>query len=1472
MSPSDTPTPKPTSTPSRRRIGLRAALWVLALLPVLAGVSLWLVTRSWFIILMVAPELEQKLGGQVGIANAAYRGDGVLVFENLTLQTPSLVGPPAQVLHVAKAVIAVDTGSIFAGGIEIEDVELDGVLMRLSEDQRYPGVFNFSALTPDWSTGDLSGELLPPSVTIHNAVLELGQHIGQEYLVVGRRWVAGEMYPAPSGDGWYDFKLEELDENGVRLGDAGLYIDGRWNVETMEHRALIEGLTLDDRTFGMCPQMARLWWQRMQPEGPVGSARIEWQKGKPFVAELVVDHMALNIPIDATTFSATYQQGNVETATSLPRMYVDSGTIRLEGNQLTLDNLVGVFGSSQHRPELVEIGYQVNFSIHDMPAFDWKNPQAWMDNVVDTAPFEMSVRMNDFQLTQSASTPDGAPAVELPTQVADTLAKFQLTGWSLSTQVDITRAPPTITAVGQRIAAPIQTGGTAHITDATGAFMWFPYPLDNVTAAVKFDNERIDLVYLNATGSDDATVSMSGWIAPPGRDAAISLRLIAQNIPLDERFREGLRGGQREIYDIMLDEPAYAQLLAEGLIPNDSDVAAAGKARQELVAELSGLDPADERPDIERRRAHLQREIERLGTIEKAGEFKMGGLIDLDLTVERPRGTDPKPQITGSIEIHRAGVVYRRFPYPIHVRGGSLVVEQNRVRIVPGPNGAGIPIATPGGGRGTVMGEVTLMQTDQGPRVKPALAVDLRGDYLSELLYAAMPLTKDDVAHRAGQQEHPGRRRSFVARILAGAGITGWLNHTGVITATESGQPTFDFAVELFDARAEPNEELFETMQELGLPSPRGVALDGVHALLQITPQSVRLVDFTGQRGGARITADAQVDLAQDPIEAELNVEFENLALERYMVDLTPGAGRQRTAELWDRYQPQGIYDASLSYRGRGGTAEFANLQIWPKELGISVDGEPVWLICDRGEIVLHQKEVSFNDLLLKVTNGTREDGIIALDGSYGLATEQKDLRLEGRWSEGQLASPLITETLDLIGAEQHADRYRSYAPTGTFDAEFFYESPGGQRHRRYEFIVQPHTLGATVNETPIFAELDDGAELMFTPGRIIFRDLAGEHAGGRFRFDGAADVEDLIDIDVDVSYDGRIDSPQLLALLPAALRSTLVTLQIQAQHPVQLSQGRLLVTQIEPAGTGGEWDTSFTGLLQTNGASLKVAGVEFAHLDGVFDLEAAHNPVDGTSLEVRARADRAHANGRSLSNVEADIQLADGGRTVLIPAIRADTFGGVITGYAWAGLDEGSDYEAAIDLGGVSLEAFSKPADNGALNSRAGNGSERNSGRVFGSFRLAGRRGEPDSRRGRGALRVVEGRMVDMPVTLRLLQLFEIMPPLAGSLDFADVDFYVDGGRLVFERLFLECPTLWMIGEGEMSFPGLELDVRVRTKGTLPVVGDIVAAVSDTLFQVEVTGPIGDPKAKFVALPGVTGPSQGQKKARPPTAQASAE
>jgi hypothetical protein len=67
-----------------------------------------------------------------------------------------------------------------------------------------------------------------------------------------------------------------------------------------------------------------------------------------------------------------------------------------------------------------------------------------------------------------------------------------------------------------------------------------------------------------------------------------------------------------------------------------------------------------------------------------------------------------------------------------------------------------------------------------------------------------------------------------------------------------------------------------------------------------------------------------------------------------------------------------------------------------------------------------------------------------------------------------------------------------------------------------------------------------------------------------------------------------------------------------------------------------------------------------------------------------------------------------------------------------------------------------------------------------------------------------------------------------------------------------MECPTLQVLGDGEMRLPGFELDLRLRTRGTLPLIRDIVAAVSDVLFEVEVTGTIMEPKARLIALPGM--------------------
>ena len=113
----------------------------------------------------------------------------------------------------------------------------------------------------------------------------------------------------------------------------------------MAHEARIDGLALDERALAMCPQMARIWWERMDLQGRVGYATIERTSDGPFTVELNVDEMALTIPMVPEDFWVRYRQGDAEFSAAQPRMRVSGGKIRLEGYRFELTGLQGEVGS-----------------------------------------------------------------------------------------------------------------------------------------------------------------------------------------------------------------------------------------------------------------------------------------------------------------------------------------------------------------------------------------------------------------------------------------------------------------------------------------------------------------------------------------------------------------------------------------------------------------------------------------------------------------------------------------------------------------------------------------------------------------------------------------------------------------------------------------------------------------------------------------------------------------------------------------------------------------------------------------------------------------------------------------------------------------------------------------------------------------------------------------------------------------------
>ncbi|MCH7815713.1 MAG: ribosome small subunit-dependent GTPase A, partial [Proteobacteria bacterium] len=271
----------------------------------------------------------------------------------------------------------------------------------------------------------------------------------------------------------------------------------------------------------------------------------------------------------------------------------------------------------------------------------------------------------------------------------------------------------------------------------------------------------------------------------------------------------------------------------------------------------------------------------------------------------------------------------------------------------------------------------------------------------------------------------------------------------------------------LSNGKAKPSGQVIQDVGGQGVRWPSGLDLEDVQCSLRVTPSAIRLAKITGRLADGRLTAEGMVDLTADPIESSFDVHLDDLALERVIVDLLPGAGEGRARELWDRFRPQGTFDARMRFRAVGDEIEPLVMQVEPNDIRIVIDDQSVLLSRTGGELTIGSGRVTCKDLTLELTSDGRREGVLVLDGSYGIADDAGDMRLEGSWTDGQFDSPLIIEVLNMIGAGDYADRYRGYQPSGTFDAAFSYASAQDDRPQTYTVTVGPRTVAVNIDGTP---------------------------------------------------------------------------------------------------------------------------------------------------------------------------------------------------------------------------------------------------------------------------------------------------------------------------------------------------------------------------------------------------------------------
>jgi hypothetical protein len=1434
-------------TQRRLRTGLRLMMLAFAILCLLGATAFWIVTRSWFMTRVLTPHLEKRLGGEVTIADASYQGDGRVVFRDVMLRAPGVDGAAGEITHIATAVVTIDGRRLLNGSIRVTGVEVDRATLRLSEDRHNNGLLNVWALKPDWSDRNVNRMPAPFRVKIQNTAIEFGFHDEQGFHLLGSRLVSGEMRPTPGAPNLYSFFLSEVDPAGVGIVN-GINMKGEWDAHTNEISNRIDGIELDDRVYRMCPQMVRALWESMNLQGMVESVEMHWHPDQSFYMQMAIENIALTMPVETNIQWARYRDGNVEDTTRRPRMHFNSGTIRMTDESLELLDMVGAMGSSDRFDEVVEVPYRITFSLPKLPPLDWEHREQWVQNVLKYAPFSMQYKTEDLRLLRDWR--GEVPAIDLPVFIANVLERFQVSDCVLTTSLDVTRPEAVADESGDLIEPKALVNGSTYLHNASGRYQKFPYRLENVDAYLQFDNEKVTVHYLTGTGSGDSKLRISGEIKPPDNDAQVALRLNGENVPVDDRLREALHGNELAAFDMMFNKAAGDSLAAAGLLPDEASIEQARIERDEMNARVEDLrksstgDPA--------LIAALESQITRLTRSIDAGAFRLGGVINIDLNIDRNPGRNQPTITTGTIAVQNVGLLYDRFPYPLRVTSGTLDWRSDRVTIVNEPGVQGLTLITPGGGQGTATGELLFHKDEKGGKFLPDLHITIDDDSFNDSVYAAIPMSGAEREGLRDAAQWPGRALAKAAQFVKGLGLRGSASYRGRINADENHRVNYNFLLSLNQCTAEPTEQLAHLVGASGPLWPAEFTIGNVTGAIQVSRDEIKIEQITGVAGESDLTVNGAVDMADGAVENLLNIQLQNLALDPNVLNLARGSQFEQARDIWRRYEPRGTYDAALQYHAKGPDASFDAL-LTPRTISIVMDGQARATLTRReGEARVRDGFIEFHQLLVDVENDRGiSEGSLRLNGMCNIHQGAESFAIQGQMTGARMEAGYVAHLLRLFAGDSFTQQYLHTQPVGSFDAAFDGLGAAEGGPPKWNIEMTPKTVGFQWNDRPVLTTIEGGT-ITFDAARITLNDVRGRHTEGEFVIGGEIKTTHPVEAQLTINHSGQVRSDLVEAFLPPAALSALDHMKFLDFGPTSLENATLSVS--ESATDAETYDVAFSGPIRTTSASLD-PGVPFHGVEGIFQIEAQSSAGALQEFNVTAMVDSAQALGQGLSSIEALVTLSDDGKSILMPMFRAESEDGAIAATASMQIQEHGEYQVNIDLVDVPLNRLGTRGDStpSALSARAGQGST--SGDLFANLAISGRRGDPQSRTGRGVIRVMHGKMVDVPLLMQLMQVVQLSVPLAGNFNFADAQVYVEGDRVVFERILFESTMgrssmLQLFGEGEMNFETLELNTRFHSRGSTPILRDIMGEIGDVLYCIEVTGPLGDPKARIVPLP----------------------
>jgi len=788
------------------------------------------------------------------------------------------------------------------------------------------------------------------------------------------------------------------------------------------------------------------------------------------------------------------------------------------------------------------------------------------------------------------------------------------------------------------------------------------------------------------------------------------------------------------------------------------------------------------------------------------GPFVPGGRAAFQFQVRRSTPTDTPVELRGDLRILQGQVLLRTFPLPLVGTGGLLHFEPDGVTIV-----EPIQFCSLAGGTGAVGGAVRFTRRDDGLLIGvPDLEFSATGVPANSLLWRAVP-----PAVRAEYAEWPASP-SLEGSILSSLHPLGTFSVSGKVLRFGA-EPEFDIVIDVSDASFGP---AIDSVAPDHIGWPERLELTDASVRVRITPGRVALERAAGDSCGGRVVAAGIIsgDLTDIDIHAselELGHTLEALGL---IDPRVPPA-------WWSSARPVGTLDARVSIEGASTTAS-----VVPTVLEFTLGGERLESRCEKGTISINDQDILIDGLRFLVKDASSDPP--SLSDADEAATDPVLVDLTGRvkraspgdgeWGvtipQASPASALVRGALREVGAEDLADILQRLGLG--LDASA-HAAGVGARLERLDIVPTRATVGVGTAH-PLTVELSPAARMVIQDGTILSRDLEGRLPGGTLTLGVEGHLGDDSRpgwgrVTVSVAADG---SPSLLSLVPEPVRSSLQGLDFEPGQRVSLLAGTV---SWEGGSARAEFPVGLTG------ARIDF-GVPIEEYDGLVDVviddqdwSVACFPVDACVANTPARLPSALIQGGSdTSAIRARVDVPVGH--------------GMVSGRVT--VDEGR-WTVDVEASEIPWSDLLRAA---GVHTTA-------PGIVEGRAQVAG--GPLSTLAGSGSIRVTEGDFGAPPPDF-------FNPVRLGSdnrLSELDATLSLDGDTLTIVESELRAGKFRLLGDGSIDLADATINARMRGRSPVPLLGDLVGAVTDTMVQLELRGPVASPESHIVPLPGLLSP-----------------